>query len=752
MTSRRSILFSMVLAVGATFGGATAGAQDQGPKTYAGYSLVDITTTSPKDVATLERAHDAIPMACCVHHGTDQWLIPADQINAVRASGMMVRVVVDDVEPILAAERARVAAPAEGNWYADFKDWDAINIKVDEIVASRPDLVTKLTLGQSLQGRDIVGMRISGPGTDKPAVLFNAAQHAREWIAPMVPMYIAEQLIAEYDTNPVVQELVDGVEIFIVPVVNPDGYEYSWDVERFWRKNRRNNGNGTWGVDLNRNWDIDWNGGDSNSNDGNSDVYVGTAPMSEPEVQVMAAFIASHPNLVAHIDFHSHGNMILHPWGWTLAPSPDDDIVEPLGEAMQAAIASVHGVSYASGQPGEVLYLADGIFPDWTYDAHGMFGYTIELRGPGFDPPPSTILPTCEENFVGVQTMMQFVLDQPGVNFTFPQGLPDYINSDTPTSTTVEITPVFAGPVMPGTPSLHARVAGESNYTAYGLTNLGNDTYGVTFPTIPCNETLEYYFDTDTQDGGTYASPEDAPATIYTADSVEINTIVDLDFNADPAWAISGDASDGQWEQGVPAGDGDRSDPTTDGDGSGGCYLTDNVAGNSDVDGGSTILTSPAFDMTGGGVISYLYWLNDETNTMGPEDFFRVEIATNAGGTNWAQYREYTSGASVWRGDAIELSDAVATDTVRVRFTVADLGAGDVIEAGLDAFSIEQIDCQATPCVGDVDGGDDIVNVSDLLAMLAAWGTNDPVFDIVPDGNVDIQDLLLLLSVWGPCE
>src|SRR5205814_3666495 len=137
-----------------------------------------------------------------------------------------------------------------------------------------PDLASKLTVGISTQGRTIYGMRISGPGApgSKPAMIFDGCQHAREWIAVMVPMYIADALVRNYDTNPTIKSLVDHLEIFIVPIVNVDGYEFTYAVggNRLWRKNRRDNssvpgGAGTFGVDLNRNWSVAWNGGQSTS-------------------------------------------------------------------------------------------------------------------------------------------------------------------------------------------------------------------------------------------------------------------------------------------------------------------------------------------------------------------------------------------------------------------------------------------------------------------------------------------------------
>ena len=101
----------------------------------------------------------------------------------------------------------------------------------------------------------------------------------------MVGMYVAESFITGYGNDTLITELVDELEIFVIPVVNPDGYVYTWGPQRLWRKNRRDNGNGTFGVDLNRNWGYEW-GGVGSSGDPGSGTYRGTAPFSEPETQV----------------------------------------------------------------------------------------------------------------------------------------------------------------------------------------------------------------------------------------------------------------------------------------------------------------------------------------------------------------------------------------------------------------------------------------------------------------------------------
>src|SRR5690606_2987818 len=134
-----------------------------------------------------------------------------------------------------------------------------------------------------IQGREIFEVKITGPGGgSKPKVVLNGCQHAREWLSPMSVCWAAEQLALGDGVDGQITALLDSVEVHLIPVVNPDGYEFSHDLSRYWRKNRRNNGDGTFGVDLNRNWAYQF-GGASSSGSGSSEEYRGTAAFSEPE-------------------------------------------------------------------------------------------------------------------------------------------------------------------------------------------------------------------------------------------------------------------------------------------------------------------------------------------------------------------------------------------------------------------------------------------------------------------------------------
>lgn len=349
-------------------------------------------------------------------NGWNDFRVAPDRLADLEALGLPFEVLHDDVQTMIdefdlaqqtALERLAGRPAEEGDglgvddendnvWYEAYHPWNDVNTYVDSLIARRPDLAERVRVGDSVEGREIYAVRIGG-SSPKAAVLYHGLQHAREWITVPTMVYMVEQLIDGYGVDPGLTDLLNEVEFYIVPVVNPDGYVYTWERDRLWRKNRQ----GTYGVDLNRNWAVGW-GGPGSGGFRFLDNYRGPSPFSEPETQALRDFMLARPELRAHIDFHSYSQLIMHSWGFTENLCRDHDDLYAIAGEMSAIVRSVHGKVYDFGPVATTIYLASGGANDWTYGAADMLGYAYELRDEGqfgFLLPPDQILPTCEEIF-----------------------------------------------------------------------------------------------------------------------------------------------------------------------------------------------------------------------------------------------------------------------------------------------------------------------------------------------------------------
>ncbi|HTR53745.1 MAG TPA: M14 family zinc carboxypeptidase [Kofleriaceae bacterium] len=302
-----------------------------------------------------------------------------------------------DIDATARAESERLhaasaARPGE-DWFAEYRDYDAIAEHLRELAAAAPDRVAMQAIGGSIEGRPIWAVRIGRRGPGVTPILIDGTQHAREWIAAMTTTCVADRLVRDYDRDPAIRAFVDRTELWVVPVVNPDGYDYTWGTDRFWRKNRR----GGYGVDLNRNFAIAW-GGDGSSSSKRSEIYRGEYAFSEPESAALRD-LAKREGIAVHVDFHAYGQLLLYPWGYTASPAKDRDRFAAVGDRMASAMYAAHGTRYSLMQSVE-LYPASGTMEDWMYGEAGAQSFTIELRPKGrggFVLPPDQIRPTCDE-------------------------------------------------------------------------------------------------------------------------------------------------------------------------------------------------------------------------------------------------------------------------------------------------------------------------------------------------------------------
>jgi carboxypeptidase T len=276
---------------------------------------------------------------------------------------------------------------------------------LEQLASLYPELTRLDTLGTSIEGRHIISIKISDNADideEEPELLIMGCHHARELMTVEVPLYLAEYLLTNYGSNPSVTDLVDGREVWIAPLINPDGHVYVqnnhdgpwWD---WWRKNRRDNGDGTYGVDLNRNYGYMWGYDNVGSSPVTSnELYRGTEPFSEPETQAVRDFCSEH-NFSLSLSYHSYGELILYPWGYTYELTDDDELFSVLADSMNV------GLGY-SPSTGASLYITNGDSDDWLYGETAtkgqIYAFTVEMNTydeGGFGPPEELIVPTCEK-------------------------------------------------------------------------------------------------------------------------------------------------------------------------------------------------------------------------------------------------------------------------------------------------------------------------------------------------------------------
>jgi carboxypeptidase T len=299
--------------------------------------------------------------------------------------------------------RARVSDfPAADSAYHNYNETVT---QLTNVANAYPALVQRVNLGNSYQGRAIYALKVSdsvAADEAEPEVMFTANQHAREHLTVEMALYLLGELTSKYGSDARITNIVNSREIWIVPMVNPDGVEYdiATGAYRMWRKNRQpNSGSTAVGTDLNRNWGYRWGCCGGSSGTFSSETYRGAAAFSAPETSrvrdlVNSRVIGGVQQIKASIDFHTYSELVLWPYGYTLTNVPADMRVddEAVFRTFGQEMASTNGFT---PQQGSDLYITDGTIDDWLYGTHRVFSYTFELyprsSSPGFYPPDEVI-------------------------------------------------------------------------------------------------------------------------------------------------------------------------------------------------------------------------------------------------------------------------------------------------------------------------------------------------------------------------
>ncbi len=359
-------------------------------------------------------------------------------------------------------------------------------------------------------------------------------------------------------------------------------------------------------------------------------------------------------------------------------------------------------------------------------------------------------LTNCTPNYAAIAaafTKHGVTVPKPTLTASFVGGVPTTLTPNVAKVVTVN-SPTSSGQAL----ALVYRVNGGS-FNTVPMTEGPSGTFAGTLPATACPGKVDYYIQRTGGASCIALLPATAPTSFYTATAASgTATPFSDNFQTNKGWTVSNTAglTAGAWQRGVPA-NGGRGDPVADFDGSGQCYLTQNVAGDSDVDGGGTYLISPTFDATGADAyISYARWYSNNFGGAPETDTFVVEISGNNGST-WTNLETVgPSGVEVrggWFYKTFRIADKIApTSTMKVRFLAQDLGTGSVVEAAVDAVSIDVLSC-AAPCAADFNN-DGFADFTDFDAYVTAFEAGDGSADVNNDGFLDFTDFDAFVAIF----
>jgi hypothetical protein len=344
------------------------------------------------------------------------------EINKLKNRGIPVEIQIDDVsafyEQRAAAEKNLEIDRDAGDWtvpenweygsMGGFYTLEEAYAELDDMAAAYPDLISAR---QSISddtlthdGRKLFWVKISdNPNVDEdePEVLYTAVHHAREPMSIQQMIFYMWYLLENYDTDEDIQRIVNNTELYFIPFINPDGYAYNEQTNPngggMWRKNRRDNGDGSFGVDPNRNYGYMW----GIDNDGSSpypddQTYRGPSAFSEPEIKNVRDFCIAHDFQIA-LNYHSYSALLLTPWGYTTDLPPDNDLF-----MAYAAMMTLEN-NYIYGPASSTIYTVNGDSDDWMYGEQevkdAIWAATPEVgnSSDGFWPPVSRIIRLCQD-------------------------------------------------------------------------------------------------------------------------------------------------------------------------------------------------------------------------------------------------------------------------------------------------------------------------------------------------------------------
>ncbi|GAB4298753.1 MAG: hypothetical protein Kow0098_24490 [Ignavibacteriaceae bacterium] len=648
------------------------------------YKQVRINTSTVEEIAELQQSGMQFDHPVINKDGSVEVFISENDFLILKQSRFSYQILIDDWTnyynnlPVLTEPEKQVFRNESALQYGvdgfdfgsmgGFYTYQEIIDNLDSMFAQYPDIITeKFPIGTSQEGRTIWAVKISdnpGISEDEPAVGFDALIHAREPASMATLMYFMFYILENYGTDPVATYLVNNREIYCVPCFNPDGYEYNRVTNPngggMWRKNRRINGGGCIGVDLNRNYSYKW-GYDNigSSPDPCSDTYRGPSPISEPETQAVTDFINSK-HINTYFNMHSYSDAFLFPWGYINQACPDEETYTDFC----IDLSNLNGFVWGTG--GQVLgYNSNGSARDWLYGEqivkNKIFGYTMEIgnSSDGFWPPQSRIFPIVQNSLPALIYNAWVAGDYVLLENANPDQ--QYFNP----GDLVELFPSFKNKGLTSSYNLSVELSSSSPYI-----NITNGT--VTFdsiearssvtvsspfsfsidPSVPAEEMIELIFTVRTN--GEFMSESSFSFIIGTPAAVFADTTNDPNV----FWTITATPSNPKWEATTTT---YYSAPNS---------YTDSKNGNYASNATVTMTLSNSIDISAyqNPILSFWTKFDIENNW----DYGQVEVSTN-NGTTWIPLEgNYTNpGTGSFQPNGEPLYDGTQQDWVREEISLS---------------------------------------------------------------------------------
>lgn len=336
-------------------------------------------------------------------------LATREELEELRREGLEATILMESADKLELLKRAYYGPSLRLD--PVYHSYDQIVRRAEELARAHPRLVHRTQIGETTQFcRPIYAYRMSNDATrpqERPGVLFNGCHHADELVGAEIVLALMEKLAAGYAREPEVTQWLDTLEIWLVPVINVDGHDIvTSGRDPRWRKNARDvNGDGVTGpypegVDVNRGYDFNWLlGGSQDPAEAN---YRGEFPFSEAENRAVRR-LADEKQFLLSVSYHSQGEIVFYPWGWSGQAAPDDDVIRPIAADLAAHLGRMDGTGHYAVAPGG----AGAQSYPWLYGRRGVLDFIVETGKGSHIFPAEEVPAIVAANLRGARTLLR---------------------------------------------------------------------------------------------------------------------------------------------------------------------------------------------------------------------------------------------------------------------------------------------------------------------------------------------------------